>query len=66
MSALGGTSIVLTFKHFFKPNPYLLVLNAELTKGEFYRFGTGILLLVLENYGFVLGGGLFVLLVLKH
>lgn len=66
MSALGGTSNVLTFKHFFKPNPYLLVLNAELTKGEFYRFGTGILLLVLENYGFVLGGGLFVLLVLKH
>lgn len=55
MSALGGTSNVLTFKHFFKPNPYLLVLNSELTRPEFYRVGTGILLLVLESYGFVLG-----------
>lgn len=61
MSALGGTSNELTFKHFFKPNPYLLVLNAEWTRPEFYRVGTGILLLVLESYGFVLEGGLFCL-----
>lgn len=66
MSALGGTSNVLTFKHFFKPNPYLLVLNAELTRPEFYRVGTGILLLVLESYGFVLKGWFIFLLVLKH
>lgn len=56
MTALGGTSSVLTFKHFFKPNPHLLLLNAELTRPQFYRVGTGILLLVLERYGLVLGG----------
>lgn len=40
---------------FLKPNPHLLVLNAELTRPQFYRVGTGILLLVLERYGLVWG-----------